>query len=335
MIYIRWGKSFVVCTFIMVLIFVSGCGKSNTSGTAEESGGEITEFNFPTSSTTSTVYPLGAGIANLWNKAVDDINVNAQASNGGVDNLNLLKDGEGHISFATAGIVWEAYNGERSFKDRPYEDVRVVAGLYNNPNQIVVRKDSGIDSIADLKDKRFAPGAVGGTPEVESSIILPKFGIEYPDDIKANFIGFTEATDLMRNNQIDGALIQSGLPTAAVTEMLSTADGKLIGIEPEIRKSLMEEYPWYLEMTIPGGTYVEQEEDVDTLAIKMLLITDASIDDDIIYKITKEFWENIDELRALHPVFEHVDIENAVTDLADIPLHTGAERYYDELGLLN
>lgn len=335
MTYKIWEKSFLICTYIMVLLFVSGCGSTDTSGSVEELGGEITEFNFPTSSTTSTVYPLGAGIANMWNKTVGDINVNAQASNGGVDNLNLLKDGEGHITFATAGIVWEAYNGERSFKDRPYEDVRVVAGLYNNPNQIVVRKDAGIDSIADLKDKRFAPGAVGGTPEVESSIILPEYGLDYPDDIKANFIGFTEATDLMRNNQLDGAFLQAGLPNAAVTEMLSTADGKLIGIEPEIRKSLMEEYPWYLEMTIPGGTYEEQEDDVDTLAIKMLLITDASVDDEIIYKMTKEFWENIDELQSLHPVFEHVNIEDAATDIADIPLHTGAERYYEELGLLN
>src|SRR5699024_6938699 len=182
----------------------------NASG--EDSG--TIELNFPTASTTGTIYPLGSAMANLWAEEIDGVRVNVQASNGGVDNLNLLKDGEAHISFATTGLVWEAYNGESSFTDRQYEDIRVVAGLYYNPNQFVVSKDSGIESVADIKGKRFAPGSVGSTPEVESSIILPEYGIEYPDDIKENFVGFTEAIDLMRNNQIDGALIQAGLPTA-------------------------------------------------------------------------------------------------------------------------
>ncbi|MEK3935666.1 TAXI family TRAP transporter solute-binding subunit [Sporosarcina sp. FSL W7-1349] len=332
-----WKRMLLIGAMTALAALVSACGND-----AEEAGAEGTSsskkptiLNFPTASTTGTIYPLGAAMANLWDQKVDGIRVNAQASNGGVDNLNLLKDGEAHISFATTGIIWEAYNGERSFKDRKYEDVRIIAGLYYNPNQFVVRKDAGIESVTDLKGKRFAPGSVGSTPEVESSIILPAYGLNYPDDIKENFVGFTEAIDLMRNKQLDGALIQAGLPSAAVTEMTSTADGKLIGMEPEIRKALMDEYPWYSEMTIPKGTYDNQDEDIDTLAIKMMLITDASVGDDVIYELSKSFWENIESLESAHAIVKQMDIENAVTELADIPLHPGAERYYQEAGLLD
>lgn len=195
-------------------------------------------------------------------------------------------------------------------------------------------EDAGIESIGDLKGKKFAPGSTGSTPEVESSIILPAYGISYPDDINANFVGFTEAIDLMRNKQIDGALIQAGLPTAAVAEMTSTAEGKLIGVEPEIRQQLMEEYPWYSEMTIPAGTYENQEEDVDTLAIKMMLMADASVDEETIYQMTKVFWENLDQLESTHAIVKQMEIENAVTELAGIPLHDGAKRYYEEKGLI-
>lgn len=324
------SKRIIMLCFSVVLVFVmSACDDGKT----KEVNGKST-LNFPTASTTGTIYPLGSAMANLWGKELEGVNVNAQASNGGVDNLNLLKDGEAQISFATTGIIWEAYNGERGFKDRAYEDVRIIAGLYYNPNQFVVHKDAGIESIADLKGKRFAPGSVGSTPEVESSIILPEYDIDYPDDIKENFVGFTEAIDLMRNKQIDGALIQAGLPTAGVTEMISTADGELIGMEPEVRQALMDEYPWYSEITIPAGTYEGQTEDVDTLAIKMMLITDASVDEDSIYDMTKAFWENIDQLESSHSIVEQMDIENAVTELADIPLHEGAARYYEEEGLL-
>jgi uncharacterized protein len=323
----KWHVVFLC--LISAALVLSACG-----GESASNGGEIQNLNFPTASTTGTIYPLGSAMANLWGTEIEGVRVNAQASNGGVDNLNQMKAGEAHISFATSGIIWEAYNGERGFKDRKYDDVRIVAGLYYNPNQFVVRKGSGIESIGDLKGKKFAPGTTGSTPEVESSIILPAYGINYPDDIDANFVGFTEAIDLMRNKQIDGALIQAGLPTAAVTEMTSTADGELIGIEPEVRKQLMEEYPWYSEMTIPAGTYEGQKEDVDTLAIKMMLMADASVDEETIYQMTKVFWENLDKLESSHSIVQQMEIENAVTELAGIPLHEGAKRYYEEKGLL-
>lgn len=329
----RKKNIFSISILLLLMLAAMGCQSGDDDNASGEDSGTI-ELNFPTASTTGTIYPLGSAMANLWAEEIDGVRVNVQASNGGVDNLNLLKDGEAHISFATTGIIWEAYNGERSFTDRKYEDIRIVAGLYYNPNQFVVNKDADIESVGDLKGKRFAPGSVGSTPEVESSIILPEYDINYPDDIKENFVGFTEAIDLMRNNQIDGALIQAGLPTAAVTEMTSTANGKLIGIEPEIRESLMEQYPWYAETTIPSGTYENQDEDIDTLAIKMVLMADASVDDEIIYQLTKVFWENLESLEDTHAIVEQMDVNEATTELADVPIHEGAIRYYEEIGLL-
>jgi TRAP transporter TAXI family solute receptor len=320
-------KIFVWCIIsLLSLLVIAGCS-------SDSSGGSREELRFPTAGTTGTIYPLGASMANIWNNNVDGVRVTAQASNGGVDNLNMLSEGEAHVSFATAGIVWEAYNGENTFEGRQYEDVRVVAGLYYNPNQFVVREAAGIESIADIKGKKFVPGAVGSTPEVESKIILPEYGINYPADIQETYVGFTEAIDLMRNNQTDGAIIQAGIPTAAVSEMTSTAGGKLIGMEDEIRKSLLEQYPWYSEFTIPAGTYDNQEEDVETLGIKMLLITDASLSDDVIYELTKSFWENLEELGKTHSIVEQMDLNEAVTELAGIPLHPGAEKYYKEQNL--
>ncbi|MDQ0339675.1 TRAP transporter TAXI family solute receptor [Caldalkalibacillus uzonensis] len=318
----------LMASVIVLMIMLTGCGDSETG-----SDGSSVSLQFPTASTTGTIYPLGSAMANLWHEELG-YQVSAQASNGGVHNLNLLKDGEADISFATVGIIWEAYHGERSFEGRQYDDVRIIAGLYYNPNQFVVRAEAGIGSIADIKGKRFAPGASGSTPEVESSIILTEYGLNYPDDIQANFVGFTEAIDLMRNNQIDGALIQAGLPTAAVTEMTSTAGGKLIGIDPEIRASLMEKYPWYSDFVIPAGTYDNQDEDVETLAIKMMLIADASVDEEVIYNLVKTMWENVEKLESAHPIVEQFDINQATTDLAGIPLHPGAEKYYKETGVL-
>ena len=84
-------------------------------------------ISFPTAATTGALYPLGAGIANLWNTKLGYVNARVQASNGGIQNLNLLKAGNAQVSFAVSSITYEALNGERGFKDRAYKDVRVLA----------------------------------------------------------------------------------------------------------------------------------------------------------------------------------------------------------------
>ena len=257
-----------------------------------------------------------------------------QASNGGIQNLNLLKAGNAQVSFAVSSITYEALNGERGFKDRAYKDVRVLAGLYYNPNQVVARADSGVASLADFKGKSFAPGAAGGTTEVESRIHFTETGLKYPDDIKAHFVGFTESIDLMRNKQLDGVWIMAGMPTAAVTEMCSTANGKLVGMDDELIAKVQAKYPWYSKFTIPAGTYDGQADPVQTTAVKMLLLTDASMPDDVVYDLAKTFWENLDSLGKAHAVMKTVDKEMAVSDLSGIPLHPGAEKYYREIGLL-
>ena len=257
-----------------------------------------------------------------------------RAGAGGIQNLNLLKAGNAQVSFAVSSITYEALNGERGFKDRAYKDVRVLAGLYYNPNQVVARADSGVASLADFKGKSFAPGAAGGTTEVESRIHFTETGLKYPDDIKAHFVGFTESIDLMRNKQLDGVWIMAGMPTAAVTEMCSTANGKLVGMDDELIAKVQAKYPWYSKFTIPAGTYDGQTEPVQTTAVKMLLLTDASMPDDVVYDLAKTFWENLDSLGKAHAVMKTVTKEMAVSDLSGIPLHPGAEKYYREIGLL-
>ncbi|CAK7057680.1 MAG: hypothetical protein DELT_01308 [Desulfovibrio sp.] len=293
-----------------------------------------TNISFPTAATTGALYPLGAGIANLWNTKLDTVNARVQASNGGIQNLNLLKSKDAQVSFAVSSITYEALHGMRGFKDRAYTDVRILAGLYYNPNQVVASKDSGVNTLADFKGKRFAPGAAGGTTEVESRVHFTAAGVKYPDEIKAQFVGFTESIDLMRNKQLDGAWIMAGMPTAAVTEMCATAGGKLVSMDAELIKKLQAEYPWYSEFMIPAGTYDGQTEPVRTTAVKMLLLTDASMPDDLVYSLAKTFWENLGELGNAHAVMKTVTPDMAVKDLSGIPLHPGAEKYYREAGIL-
>jgi hypothetical protein len=55
------------------------------------------------------------------------------------------------------------------------------------------------------------------------------------------------------------------------------------------------------------------------------------MDDDLVYAITKAMFENIADLRAVHPAANQTTVEFTLS-ASPIPLHPGAIRYYEEIG---
>ena len=79
----------------------------------------------------------------------------SQASAGGIANLNMVSDGEAQVSIAISSNVYQCLNGTDSFKDHPYKDLKAIAGLYMNPNQVVVTAKVGHSDFGGCKRKAF------------------------------------------------------------------------------------------------------------------------------------------------------------------------------------
>ena len=323
-------KRIAALALALVICFaVTGCGSTGGEGKKE-----TVYLSFPTASTSGTVYAIGASLSNLWNEKCAGIQVSAEASNGGVQNLNLIAGGESQMGVAVTSILTDQRSGQGAFEGRAYDGMRILTALYMNYNQIVVTRSSGIDSIRDIKGKRFAPGAAGSTTTLETEIHFTQAGVRFPDDFSASFVGFTEAVDLMRNRQMDGAWIMAGIPTSAVSELCSTADAKVLSMDEELIAALSARYPWYSRAVIPAGTYAGQEEDVITTGVTITICIDQSVPDDVAYQLAKVMYENIDAVRSIHAALANLSVENAVQNLAGLPIHDGAARYYREVGVL-
>ncbi|WP_409227586.1 TAXI family TRAP transporter solute-binding subunit [Gudongella sp. SC589] len=319
-----------IISIALVLVLVAGV----LAGCGNGGDGEVTYLKFPTASTTGAIYPIGAAISNLWNENIEGLNVSVEASNGGVQNLGLVAQGEAQIGVAVTNIMTEQKNGTGVFEGQQYDGIRVLTALYSNYNQVVVGKDSGIETLRDIKGKVFAPGAPGSTPEVETNIHLTAAGLKYPDDFSPQFVGFTESIDLIRNKQLDGAWLQAGIPTSAVSEILSTAGGRLVSIDEDVIAQLTEEYPWYNRAIIPAGTYENQDYDVVTTSIVITIFVDESLPEETVYQMTKVFWENVESLGSTHNAIKGLELEQAVQNLAGLPLHEGSAKYYREMGIM-
>lgn len=287
---------------------------------------------FTTGTTTGVFYSLGAGLSTLWTKEMEQL-VASQASNGSVENLNLMSKGEANLAFTTVNIAYDAYNGEGSFKGKRYDGVRILGNLYPNVSHIVVVDNEDIQSIEDLKGKSFVFGAAGSSTELESKLVLEAHGVSI-DDVNANYVGFTEATDLIRNGQVDGVNIYSGVPAAATTELISTIDSKVLSFSPDAIDQLVKEYPWNFKYVIEANTYDKQPEPITTVGQYSTIVIDESVSEDAAYRLTKLLWENVDELKESYSIANQFDPQKAIEGTAGVPLHPGAIKYYKEIGVL-
>ena len=318
----------IVFVAVFAAAVCTGCsGKKAASG-----GHEKVTIKFPTASASGALYAVGAAITNVWDTKIDFVSASSQASNGGIDNLNQIADGESQVSVAVSSNCYQSYNGTDSFEGAANKNLRIIAGLYFNPNQVVVTKKSGITSLSGVKGKRFAVAAAGSSVEGECKNHFTAAGLAYPADIQTEYIAFGDAADMLQNGTLDGAWIMSGIPAAAVSQACSSGC-TLVAIGSDILETLRASYPWYARYTIPAGTYPGQNADVETTAIKMAMFCNSTLDDETVYMLTKTFWENIDELANAQRNLKGLKPEDAVRDVAGLPLHEGAKRYYLEVGV--
>jgi TRAP transporter TAXI family solute receptor len=141
---------------------------------------------------------------------------------------------------------------------------------------------------------------------------------------------------MLQDGRIDAFFYTVGHPNGSVKEAVAGARKvNFVPVSENLVQKLTAEQPYYAPAEIPVNQYpgVVNTENVPTFGVKATICSSSDVSEDMIYKITKTVFENIDELRKLHPALDVLTRENMLQGLS-APLHPGAEKYYREAGLL-
>ena len=291
-------------------------------------------FRIGTGGTAGTYYPVGGMIANAVSQP-GKVVVTAQASNGSVANVNGISGGAMESGFSQADVATWAQTGTGIFEGKPHvPGLRLIANLYPESVHVVVRKGSGIKSVADLKGKRVALDEPGSGTLVNARAILAAYGLKEAD-IKPEYIKPNQAGDKMRDGSLDAFFFTGGAPAGAIAELASAGSGiDILAIEGAAAEALRKSSPFFAPDTIAADTYKGVGQ-VQTLAVGAQWVTSDKADATLVYEITKALF-GADAQKALaagHAKGKFISKDNAVRG-AGIPFHPGAERFYKEAGLL-
>ncbi|GHV54460.1 C4-dicarboxylate ABC transporter substrate-binding protein [Deltaproteobacteria bacterium] len=312
-------KQILVLTMAIVTILASaGIASAAKSYVSIATGG-----------TSGTYFPIGGAIAQAVSKA-GVIQATAETGNASVANINLIAKGDIEVAMVQNDITFWAFKGEQMFK-APLPNVRTICALYPEHVQLIISKDSGIKTLADLKGKRVGVGAPGSGTEGDAKAILGVAGIQYAD-MKVDFLDFGATTSRFKDNQIDAGFVVAGYPTASVMDLALTKDISLLNFEDKTLADLSKAHPYLVASTIPGKTYKGVDNAVKTPAVMAILVTHDKMADDVIYNFTKAMFENIADIHAAHAKGKEINLATALDGLT-APLHPGAAKFFKEKGM--
>ncbi|MDR5859979.1 TAXI family TRAP transporter solute-binding subunit [Halomonas eurihalina] len=289
------------------------------------------QLSIATGGTGGTYYPYGGGLAELIKEHIDGYDAVAEVTGASVENMGLVWRGDSDMALALADTVYQAYNGTGDFEGRQLENIRALASVYPNAVQIVTMADSGIESLQDLEGKIVSVGAPGSGTELNARAVLETNGISY-DDFEARRLNFNETADAIRDGDIDAGFWSVGPPTSSILNLATTRDIRLIGLSDEEVANAREEVPVFAPYELRAGLYEGMEEPVQTIGIPNILATNAEMDEEVAYQITKTLFEHTDQLIAIHPAANDTTVKFSV-DSTPIAFHPGALRYYEEQGV--
>lgn len=331
----RWRG--LVCASLLLVVVL--CGATSAV--------EPHFFRIGTAATGGSYFEVGGIVASAISRPADGppcgrggscgvpgLVVVAQATPGSIANLRSIDGGKIESGFAQADLAGWAYQGLRIFAPTgPLRQLRAIASLFPEATHLVVRADSGVHSIADLKGKTVSLGEAGSGTAADAAVLLEAAGLGETDLTRKYLRPGPEAEEL-KAGTLDAFFLVGGYPVPAIRDLAAGVPIRLIPIEGKLIDALHKDFSFYYPTEIPAGTYPGLDTATPTLGFSALWLVNADVNADLVYAITKSLWNPATAklLSDLDPIGKEIVLARALDGLS-VPLHPGAARYYREVGM--
>lgn len=220
------------------------------------------------------------------------------------------------------------------------DNIRAIFGYPAGTYQGVVWEKSGIRTMSDLKGKKVFVGPKNSAAHYYTQkMIEGDTGYVAGEDYELLELDFAGGEQAFLDGHVDFYLRTAPIGSAIIEQVGVSRPMRMVGLSetgqnnPELIAVTNE--PGRSFDVIEPGTYSGQmnEEPVVTMGFWLGFGVDKDVNEQAVYEMTKALWENIDEFKSSSRALFKPLTQDTVFEKLDVPLHAGAYRYYQEIGL--
>ncbi|MEH6404083.1 MAG: TAXI family TRAP transporter solute-binding subunit [Sneathiella sp.] len=293
----------------------------------------------------TTPYMVSTTFATIVNKQLSDREIQVNATGKGTQHALEAAKGELDL-FVTANIVHRLMSSGKAMyskvKSAPElsKNLRLMfmypAGMYH----FVVYEKSGIKDIKGIKGKKVYIGPKGSAiNRVVKQIINAATGYEAGKDYQAVEMSFDAGGSSFQDQRVDVYVNITNPPSAVISQVALTNKIRILSLgdvfESDAIKKLHANRPGRYLAKIPADAYGKNQvntTDIQTLGGYMGMATREGLKTEEVYNMLKVFWAGLDEMKSTAPWLAPISLDKVLSS-ANIPLHPGAVKFYQEKGI--
>jgi uncharacterized protein len=301
-----------------------------------------TDYILSTASTGGTYYPVGVALATLAKvrlQAAHGFGISAISSAGSGENIRLMRENEAQFAILQGLFGYYARTGTGPVAaDGPQENLRSITTLWGNTEHFVLDQQyvqtGTLSDLVALENVGMGMGAQNSGTLGSNRTLLEGMGVDIDERYDLFYAGYGPTVEALQNRQIAGAGVPGGVPVGALSQLFASAGDRVALLEVTDEEAVKADNGMNLwtKFVIPAGTYPGVDRDVQTITQPNFLAVRDDVDEEHVYLFTKAMFENLAFLQAIHPATKEMSLETAIAGLP-FPLHPGALRYYEEVGL--
>ena len=284
-------------------------------------------------------YAMASGLAKVASGA-SPVQVSVQPYTGTSTFLPLVNTGELDFGVVNGVDMGMAYVGPQKLQvggRNPFPHVpntRLVMRGSPLMTSAIVRKDSPIKTIHEIRGKRVT-GEYPAHLAVWYNMygILASAGLTWQDVKVVPVPAVNEGMDALVQGRAD--VSTHALGSAKVKEADATIGIRYVSIDcsPQGENRLRSAVPGYYPRSLKAGASTGVVEDTCFETYDIYFATHHAASDQLVTAVLKAVWDNIGQLKPLHPGFDEWTRERAASADITIPYHPAAIKFYKDKGV--
>ncbi|MBL6844215.1 MAG: TAXI family TRAP transporter solute-binding subunit [Verrucomicrobiae bacterium] len=261
-------------------------------------------------------HQVGTELKHAWEKQTQQ-QLELLTSSGSQENFTALKESKADFALIQGGVV-------------DLDGLNIIAPLSTDLIHVIVRKESSIRAISDLKGKSILIGMSGSGMAASALKMLHFHGL---DEVNTNLKN-AYFTGLDGNQNMDAAIVTAGILNSDLVELLESGNYRIIPIE--YAQAFCEKNAFFSPTVIHKGLYRMGDSllshDIPTVATTALLVGREELSHEVVDQILLASFEKASYVQS--PVMLNIE---EVRQQQDLKLHPRAMHYFhpaDQIGYM-